>query len=265
MRGWTASVMATLALVRLGRGFTAADWMACARVGRAFGGLGRPVRMSSSGGELGRLKAVTDRQGTVLIRHTQRTVPVDTELLEEQVRAILAVLELPHMDVGLWLSSDRTVRDWNTRYRGMRKSTDILSFPFYDQLRAPDPLPEMQCEDDMNLGDMIVSVPYVARACKRDHRDALSMGEDSWTGESVQLGGVSGEMMHYFSPQPRLALLVIHGICHLLGHDHEEDSEYALMRAEEERLIRGLEAKGLLGPRDELPREAAGDGNDGRL
>jgi len=201
--------------------------------------------------------SLLDREGTVLIRHTQRSVPVDTELLERQVRAMLTELDLQYMDVGLWLSSDGTVRDWNARYRGKRKSTDILSFPFYDRLKAPDSLPEMESEDDMNLGDMIVSVPYVRRACNRDLRDALKMGKDAWERESAEIGGVSGEMMHYFAPQPRLALFVIHGICHLLGHDHEEDAEYSLMRAEEERLIQGLRDRKLLFPRDAFPQHSA--------
>ncbi len=58
--------------------------------------------------------------------------------------------------------------------------------------------------------------------------------------------------MHYFDAPSRLPLLCIHGLCHLVGYDHEEDGEYELMVAEEERLIKGLRAQGLLPPRPNL-------------
>ena len=52
------------------------------------------------------------------------------------------------------------MRKLNAQYRGMKQSADILSFPFFDELQAGD-LPEVEAEDDMNLGDMVLSVPYV--------------------------------------------------------------------------------------------------------
>ena len=49
-----------------------------------------------------------------------------------------------------------------------------------------------------------------------------------------------------------MALLLVHGVCHLLGHDHNDDREHAAMAAEEERLLRVLQQSGLVPHHDAL-------------
>merc|ERR1740121_2908975 len=122
-----------------------------------------------------------------------------------------------------------------------------MSFPFHDELRPGDDVMDfVETEDDMNLGDMIISVPYVARACARDQREAQAVGETKWREEAEATGGVSGSMMHTFDVAERIPLLLVHGVCHLLGHDHMEDDDYKCMVAEEDRLLRAMSERGLL-------------------
>ena len=105
------------------------------------------------------------REGTVLIRNTQRSHAVDVDRLERLTRHLLETLDCGAFDVGLWLTTDATVRKLNTQFRGVRRSTDILSFPFHDEL-SPGTAPtevDASDEDELNLGDMVVSVAYVAR------------------------------------------------------------------------------------------------------
>ena len=70
------------------------------------------------------------REGTILIRNTQRSHAVDVDRLERLTRHLLETLNCGAFDVGLWLTTDATVRKLNTQFRGVRRSTDILSFPF---------------------------------------------------------------------------------------------------------------------------------------
>lgn len=49
--------------------------------------------------------------------------------------------------------------------------------------------------------------------------------------------GVSKVMATQFRMQDRIAPLLIHSLLHLLGHDHEEDEEYALMVKREEEVL----------------------------
>ncbi|KAJ1944733.1 hypothetical protein EC988_005914, partial [Linderina pennispora] len=75
--------------------------------------------------------------------------------------------------------------------------------------RAEVDLPRTGKEDDMNLGDMFLAMPYILKDC-RQHNDAL------------------GE---------RLPVLFTHGICHLLGYDHELDHDYMQMSKREQEIL----------------------------
>ncbi len=92
----------------------------------------------------------------------------------------------------------------NRDHLGGDGPTDVLAFPVDDPSEVPEGLLVL-------LGDVVIC-PAVAT------RQAIG-------------GGLEAE----------LSLLLVHGILHLLGHDHEEDQEAAVMEAEEARLL------GLLG------------------
>ncbi len=117
--------------------------------------------------------------------------------------------------ISLLLTDDETVRELNREYRGVDQTTDVLSFSFEhwghwegddEAPRSGDdgppgwPLPD---DEPPPLGEIIVSVPQAAR-------QAESQG--------VPL-------------QRELALLIVHGALHLLGHDHFKDEEREAMQA----------------------------------
>jgi probable rRNA maturation factor len=78
---------------------------------------------------------------------------------------------------------DRTMRRLNRVFRGKDATTDVLSFP-----GAASP-------EGRHLGDVVVSVPQAVR-------------------QAAELG---------HSPGRELRLLLLHGVLHCLGHDHESD------------------------------------------
>lgn len=106
----------------------------------------------------------------------------------------------PHQDsLGVRLTGDREMRRLNREFRGKDKSTDVLSFP-------GDATPEGR-----HLGDIVVSVETARRqAAERGH-------------------GLDREVR----------LLLLHGLLHCLGHDHESDA------GEMDRLERKLRRKWL--------------------
>mmetsp|Transcript_28367 Transcript_28367/g.84933 ORF Transcript_28367/g.84933 Transcript_28367/m.84933 type:complete len:198 (-) Transcript_28367:15-608(-) len=171
------------------------------------------------------------RVGSVLVRNTQRTIPVDTAALESYTRHLLQTLGCGDFDVGLWLTTDATVRKLNTQFRGIRKSTDILSFPFHDEL-APGEAATLPRDDEdlLNLGDMVVSLPYVKRRAEAD------------AGAPEEGRGVACAMAPERSVDARVQLLVIHGLCHLLNYDHETDEDFEEMVAKEEELLEARRA-----------------------
>lgn len=106
------------------------------------------------------------------------------------------------MVLTVTLVDDEEIREINRQHRQIDRPTDVLSFPLIDGTDAfalPLGVPR-------ELGDVVVSYPR-----------AVAQAEEY--GHSVER---------------ELAYLVIHGVLHILGHDHEIPSEQAVMRAREE-------------------------------
>jgi len=128
-------------------------------------------------------------------------------LLENAARLTLEHQSAPaNADLTIVLADDETLRDLNRGYRGMDVPTDVLSFPASQQ----DPESGVPY-----LGDILISVPRAA--------------------EQAQAAG--------HSTQDEAQLLIVHGVLHLLGHDHVKAKEKARMwKAQAEVLERlGLE------------------------
>jgi probable rRNA maturation factor len=101
------------------------------------------------------------------------------------------------------ISDDKQIRQLNRQFLGIDAPTDVLSFPanFTD--------PESGC---LYLGDMIISAP-------RARDQALAGG-------------------HSFAEE--VLLLVVHGVLHLLGHDHAEEDEKRAMQAAQNEILASL-------------------------
>ncbi|KAF9098442.1 hypothetical protein BGX29_008224 [Mortierella sp. GBA35] len=149
----------------------------------------------------------------ILLKNTQRVHRICRPAIKAQIEMLLTAAGYKGWDVGVSLSGDRTVKKLNSQYRGKDKPTDILSFRFAEAIE-PGKLPEPRSEDDKNLGDLFISIPYVERWCQ-EHNVAI---------------------------EDRLPVLYAHGICHLLGYDHQNDQDYALMKKKENRILKKIKA-----------------------
>lgn len=173
------------------------------------------------------------RLGHIAIRNDQEVVDVDVEGLERHVGALLEAARCRHFDLGIWLTTDDVVRELNREHRGLDEPTDVLSFAFHDEAE-PGEIPQAVPLDDddlLNLGDLVISVPYVSRVCEQD---ALDRADPERNGETR---GVAAAMAGELDVGARLPLLVIHGILHLMGYDHESDDDYETMVRLEDDLI----------------------------
>ena len=99
--------------------------------------------------------------------------------------------------VTVVLADDDTLRDLNRRFRGFDEVTDVLSFGAATAVSFPE-VPDAE----PSLGEVVVSYPQALRQAREQ--------------------GVRAEH--------EVALLVVHGILHLLGHDHAEPAEEAAMK-----------------------------------
>ena len=121
-------------------------------------------------------------------------------------------------EVSVALVSDRLIRRLNRDFRGIDRVTDVLSFPAEQDARVPALRPRgASTRPPRLLGDIVIAVG-VAR------RQAREAGHNL---------------------QAELRLLCLHGLLHLLGHDHEID-DGAMARLERRLRRKGGLVKGLI-------------------
>ncbi|KAG0225100.1 hypothetical protein BGW42_004640 [Actinomortierella wolfii] len=158
----------------------------------------------------------------ILLKNLQRAIPITPAKVRQDIQMLLSAAGYHDWDIGVCLTGNRKLQKLNRQYRGKDKPTDILSFPFTEAVK-PGKLPEPQSEDDKNLGDIFISMRYVSDWCKANNVDV----------------------------HERLPVLYAHGICHLLGYDHQDDKDYKQMKRKETLLLKKLEAwRGALGEGD---------------
>lgn len=112
-------------------------------------------------------------------------------------------------EISILLSDDAAVRTLNRDYRDLDKPTNVLSFPARDDDRETDVFAE---HDTVLLGDIVVAFETTMREAEAEGKGA-------------------GD---------HLAHLVVHGVLHLLGLDHEDDAEAEEMERLEVRALGGL-------------------------
>jgi probable rRNA maturation factor len=151
----------------------------------------------------------------ILLNNRQRKHPVATKPLKAAAVAILNALGCPEdTELSVSIVCDRSIRIINRDYLARDKSTNVIAFS----------LQEGDCSgiNPHALGDVIISADTAAREA-----------ED---------GG-----LEYFE---RLMYLLLHGILHLCGYDHERSGEAdaKIMLKKERQLFRLLKKKGFLSP-----------------
>jgi probable rRNA maturation factor len=110
-----------------------------------------------------------------------------------------AAVNVAEREICVVLVDDADIEALNLKWRDVDGPTDVLSFPVEAGPQGP-PGP---------LGDIVISLETSGR----------------------QAAG------HGWSLHEELTFLLVHSVCHLMGHDHGEPGEAAKMRAEEDRLL----------------------------
>ncbi len=116
------------------------------------------------------------------------------------------------VELGLVIANEEEVRHLNQSYRGVDKPTDVLSFGFLSRqsggeegslffVNPPDGL--------LHLGEVIVSYPQAMRQAEEERHPL----------------------------RREVALLIVHGVLHLLGYDHENPGQESRMRAREKEIL----------------------------
>jgi probable rRNA maturation factor len=115
----------------------------------------------------------------------QRKVRIDPERWLSFSEKALSAIQKNSGQATIAFVSDRQIKELNRRFRGIDKATDVLSFPASDETTG----------EASNLGDIAISLERAAIQAKENR---LTVDEE-------------------------IAQLILHGLLHLCGYDHEAD------------------------------------------
>jgi probable rRNA maturation factor len=133
--------------------------------------------------------------GVWQVENRQRNVRVSLRTAERFLRRVIRELGVGSDSVALCFVTDREMARLNETYRKKKGTTDVLSFPAEERGKPVNVATRVRELRGEFLGDIAIS-PVVAR------RNAHSVGRS-----------LSGE----------IHVLILHGVLHLLGYDHETD------------------------------------------
>jgi len=105
---------------------------------------------------------------------------------------MLQMLGFPNGEVSLLFVSDSRMRELNRRYRRLDQTTDVLSFPL-QEFQSGKKTPGFQKSPLILLGDVVISIPMALKQAQNEGRSA----------------------------DEEILTLLIHGVLHLVGYDHE--------------------------------------------
>ncbi len=137
----------------------------------------------------------------ILISNRQSSQKISLEKVRKTAEAILNALECPDGELSVLIVDDPGIAELNREYLNREGPTNVIAFPMYDDNTASQaPLPEHGENIPHMLGDVVISVDTARKE-----------------------GGQAG-----ISMEKRFVELLIHGILHLFGYDHEKDEQEAL-------------------------------------
>ena len=121
---------------------------------------------------------------------------------------MLSVIDYHDFDIAIWFTTNKTIRKYNKKYRKKDVVTDILSFPFHENLKPGQKI-VVKSDDDKNLGDIIISLEYAQ----------------------------SKTLEFKIEFKKHIKKLIAHGIAHLLNYDHHTEKEYKIMKNTEDSIL----------------------------
>ncbi|RNC68925.1 MAG: rRNA maturation RNase YbeY [Desulfuromonadales bacterium] len=148
----------------------------------------------------------------IAIANRQRRHPIGMKNLRKTAEKILSVLGYPDSELSVVVTGDLGIRRINRDYLGKDRPTNVISFAMTEG--------EFGDINPATLGDVIISADTAAREAEE--------------------GGIS-----FWS---RLCFLLLHGILHITGYDHERsgEEEARRMEAKEREVFAILEQEGLV-------------------
>lgn len=148
-------------------------------------------------------------------RNAVRNSGVDGRALKVVAQRLLVALGERDSSLSLTLLDDDGIREINREHRGQDKPTDVLSFPAFEPsvMLSLSKHSRSFGQEERMLGDVVISID-TARRQAADYDASL---------------------------RDELHRLLVHGIAHVMGHDHQQPQERAAMLLLERKLAAAID------------------------
>jgi len=127
------------------------------------------------------------RSQVIVIINRQRTRKISTKKSREFAERVLLAINSTHHSVTIVFVSDTAIKKLNRQFRGKNYATDVLSFPTQAE--------DFERDNQSHLGEVVISVERAAAQAKEN---GLTFSNE-------------------------VEQLILHGLLHLSGYDHETD------------------------------------------
>ena len=158
----------------------------------------------------------------VLIDNRQNIIEIKPEIESFVNKVIKAVLEFENCndnyEISISFVDNEEIKDLNKQYRNIDAPTDVLSFPMLEFNKKSNDetiVKEVFIDEEIPLGDIVISTEKVIEQARE-----YGHGQDR-----------------------ELAFLLVHGMLHLLGYDHIQESDEIIMRKKQEEILELLNIK----------------------
>lgn len=137
------------------------------------------------------------------------TSQVDEKFLQKVAQRVLEGEGIKKAEISLAIIGGGRMRSFNKKYRGKNRITDVLSFG--ENLKHSHAF-VMPPDNMVRLGEVVICLPQAKKQAKKQ-------------GHSLER---------------ELSFLLIHGVLHLLGYDHEKMGERKIMFARQDKILREI-------------------------
>ncbi|XP_067404917.1 endoribonuclease YbeY isoform X2 [Emydura macquarii macquarii] len=111
---------------------------------------------------------------SLVIRNLQKVIPIRRISLRRRIEILQKILNVQQFDLGVICVNNKNIQVLNSTYRQKNVPTDVLSFPFHENLKAGE-LPQPGYRDEYSLGDIFLGVEYIYQQCQENGEDYYSI------------------------------------------------------------------------------------------
>jgi rRNA maturation RNase YbeY len=153
-----------------------------------------------------------------MILNRQKKVPIAEQPLSEFLGKILGELNFAQAEVSVAFVNDAEMAKWNQSFRQKTGSTDVLSFPALSKRRAERHAKRKKLcgKSPVSRGGFLGDIAIAPETARRFAKE-------------------NGRTLDH-----ELRVLMLHGVLHLMGYDHEDKNDFGQMSRIEQKLRRRL-------------------------